>query len=158
MIILSLILFLLVFILLLFKIVSIRIIYSSELRIELEFYPFLFVLQDINKSKKKSNIKFRLVFKRIVKLIRGSTVKVKSLPPRTDSHSASLTHGIFYSLIYPLLAYLSANTKTLSADKKQDGDNNTLDITLDIRLYLIAKELILFVFDIAKEKLSGKHA
>ena len=148
MIILSLILFLLVVILLLFKIVSIRIIYTSQFRIELEFYPFVFILSDLNQGKKKSNIRFRLIFKRIIRLIRSATVRVKSLPPKSDRQGASLTHGIFYSLIYPLLAYLSANTKTLSADKRQSRDDNALDITLDIRLYLIAKELILFVFDI----------
>ena len=158
MIILSIILFLLVFVLLLFKKVSIRLIYSREFRIELDFYPFLFILTDFKRQKKKSNIKFRFVVKRLLRLINSSSVKVRALPPRADNNSQGVTYGIFYSFIYPILAYLSTSTKALSTEKKQDASINTLDITLDIRLYLLAKEALLFALDIVKEKISGKYA
>lgn len=152
----SLILFIFVLILLLLKVVSIRIVYSNDLRIELDYYPFLIVLRNFNKKKKKNKIKFRLVFKRIIRLLNVSRLNISSLPPKINDTTANTTHGIIYSLLYPTLAYISTKARVLTIDKRQTKD--TLDITLDVRLYLIIKQLLLLVFDIAKENFSGKHA
>ncbi len=155
---LSLILFLLVLILLLLKKVSIRIIYSDEIKIQFDYYPILLEFSTFGKKKKKSGIRFRHLLKRIYRLLSASKVRVGALPPKIDENKANLTQGIYYSFIFPTLAYMSTRTKELSIDKKQTNDKNTLDISFDVRLYLIIKQLLLLVFDIAKENLGGKHA
>lgn len=155
---LSLILFLLTIILLLFKRVDIRIIFSGEVKIKLDYYPISLEFSNFKKKRKKSKIGYRLLLKRISGLLRSSRVRVYSLPPKIDGGDADLTHGIYFSFIYPMLAYMSARAKELTIDKTQKDSKNTLDITFDIPLYLIIKQLLLLVFDIAKENLSGKHA
>ncbi len=154
---LSLILFILVIVLLLIKNVSIRIIYRNKIRIELEYFPIFLVFDDFKKNrKKKARIKYRLLFKRARRLINQSTVRVISLPPRNNEGTSALASGVIYSLIYPAIAYLSSEARQLRFEEIEAPD--TLDLCVNIRLYFIIKELILFLFDIIKENIVGKHA
>ena len=150
---LSLSLFLVALLLILFISVTIRIIYNEALVIEIEVQPLKIVLSGLNeqtgKKPKKKGKKppVRKIIRFIAKAIPYSKIEVKSLNINVAAskiHSAYTRAAITTAALYPVICLVRAYSEKLTIERSpqvsSDVDEKasltpSVDVSFDLRLY-----------------------
>ena len=157
------------FLLLLVQKIRISVLMHDVLRIEFDYFPISFILEDIDykNGQKRKGKKWKpdaiLIFNLIVRVLRGSAVTLRALriPHRADApDKAFYRTSVIYSVIYPALSVLPGLTDELSLDDSalsptlydsDSPDSPFLDVTVETELFTLLGAVFIYLFSILRK-------